>query len=48
MHAPFLPTLDVNLLKNNKNLWGDLRLKPTLRVVSGPRVDVPLRARRAT
>lgn len=29
MHAPFLPTLDVNLLKNNQNLWGDLRLKPT-------------------
>jgi hypothetical protein len=40
MHAPFLPTLDVNLLKNNKNLWGDLRLKPTLRPLSRTRYSM--------
>lgn len=39
MHAPFLPTLDVNLLKNNQNLWGDLRLKPTYRGCGRQRIS---------
>lgn len=29
MHAPFLRNLELNELIGKKNLWGDLRLRPT-------------------